>query len=56
MGEGREIQEGGNICTHVVGSLHCTAEINSLVKQLYSYKKRKTLMKSQPRGTDPLKG
>ena len=30
-GEGRESQEGGDICIHVVGSLHCTAEINTVL-------------------------
>ena len=28
---GRESQEGGDICIHVVCSLHCTAEINTVL-------------------------
>ena len=35
MGEGREVQEGGDIGVHIADSLHCTAETN-IVKQLYS--------------------
>jgi len=27
-GRGVEIQEGGDICIHIVDSLHCTAETN----------------------------
>ena len=36
-GEGRkEVQEGGDVYTHIADSLHCTAETNNIVKQLYS--------------------
>ena len=31
MGWGVERQEGGDMCIHVVGSLHCTAEINTVL-------------------------
>ena len=27
--DGREVQEGADICTHIVDSLCCTAEINT---------------------------
>ena len=26
---GSEVQEGGDICMHIAGSLHCTAETNT---------------------------
>ena len=38
---GREIQEGGDIGTHIADSLRCTAETNNIVKQLYSKRKQK---------------
>ena len=41
MRGGREVQEQGDICRHTADSLHCTAENNSIVKQLYSNKKRR---------------
>ena len=28
-GDGREVQEGGDIGIHIADSLHCTAEINT---------------------------
>ena len=28
-----EVQEGGDICTHIADSLHSTVETNSIVKQ-----------------------
>ena len=28
-GEGREVQEGGDICIHIADSLHCTSETNT---------------------------
>ena len=39
-GAGREVSEGGAMCIHTADSLHCTAETNSIVKQLYSNKKK----------------
>ena len=30
-----ETQEGGDVCIHKADSLYCTAETNSVVKQLY---------------------
>ena len=30
----REVQEGGDTCTHIADSLHCTVETNNIVKQL----------------------
>ena len=36
MGGGRETQEGGNIYILIADSHYCTAETNSIVKQLYS--------------------
>ena len=33
---GRAVQEGGDICIHIADPLHCTAETNDIVKQLYS--------------------
>ena len=38
---GREVQEGGDTCLLVAASLHCTAETNNIVKQLYANKKGK---------------
>ena len=38
-GGGREVQEGGDVCIHIADSLCCTAETNTIVKQLYSNKK-----------------
>ena len=38
---GREVQQGGSICIHIANSIHCTAETNNTVKQLYS-KQNKT--------------
>ena len=29
MQDGREVQEGGDICIRIVDSLHCTAETNT---------------------------
>ena len=29
---------GRGICIHLVGSFHCTAETNTIIKQLYSKK------------------
>jgi len=29
MQDGSEVQEGGDICIHIVDSLHCTAETNT---------------------------
>ena len=34
MGGGEEAQEGGDICIHMTGSQHCTAETNTTLKQL----------------------
>ena len=28
---GRKVQEGGDICLHIVGSLHCIAESNTML-------------------------
>ena len=28
-GDGREVQEGGDMCIHIAGSLRCTAETNT---------------------------
>ena len=28
-GNGREVQEGGSICTHTADSLHCTVETHT---------------------------
>ena len=36
----REVQEEGDICIHIVDSLHCTVETNNIVKQLYSNLKK----------------
>ena len=33
-------EEGGDICIHIGNSLHCTAETNNIVKQLYSINKK----------------
>ena len=33
-GGGREIQEGGGVCIHIAESLHCTAETNTVIKQI----------------------
>ena len=48
MGGGREAQEGGDICTHMVDSCHCMAETNTIlysncppIKNKYFFKKRK---------------
>ena len=40
VGDEREVQEGEDICIHIADSLHCTAETNNTVKQLYSNKKK----------------
>ena len=29
--KGREVQEGGNICLYIADSLHCAAEINTML-------------------------
>ena len=34
MGGGEEAQEGGDICIHMTGSQHCTAESNTTLKQV----------------------
>ena len=34
----REVQEEGVICTCTADSLHCTAENNDIIKQLYANK------------------
>ena len=30
-GAGKEVQEGGDICTHIADSLHFTAETNTIL-------------------------
>ena len=35
----REAQGVGDICTHIADSFHCTADTNTITKQLYSNKK-----------------
>ena len=36
----REVQEGGDMCAHIVDSLrHCTTETSNIPKQLYLDKK-----------------
>ena len=45
-----EAHEGGDTCIHMAESLHCTAETNSIVKQLYSNNsKQKTTTEGEPR-------
>ena len=34
----REAQGVGDICTHIADSFHCTADTNTIIKQLYSKK------------------
>ena len=41
MRDDMEVQDGGAICIHIADSLHCIAETNNTVKQLYSFKKKK---------------
>ena len=38
---GREVQEGGDICTHIADSLCCTAESNTTLKNNYTPIKKK---------------
>ena len=33
MGDGRETQEGGEICIHIADSLHCLAETNTTLEK-----------------------
>ena len=40
MRDDMEVQDGGAICIHIADSLHCIAETNNTVKQLYSFKKK----------------
>ena len=49
---GREVQEGGDICLHVVGSLHCTAESNTmlggnhiLIKKIAQFKLKRSSLR-----------
>ena len=37
--DGRQVQEGGDICIHIADSLPGTIETNNIVKQLYPNKK-----------------
>ena len=37
-GGGGQLLEGEDICIHVADSLHCTAETNSIERQLYASK------------------
>ena len=37
---GRKVQERGDICIHTGDSLHCPAETNTIVKQLYFNEKK----------------
>ena len=43
-GDGREAQEGWDICIHTADSLCCAAETNTALKQLYSNKKKEKIM------------
>ena len=36
MGSGREAHKGEDICMHIVNSLYCTAESDSIVNQLHA--------------------
>ena len=38
--DGREFQEGGDICIHIADSLHCTAETNSTLYSNYTLIKK----------------
>ena len=38
---GKKVQQGGSICIHIADSFHCIEKTNSIVKQLYSNKKKK---------------
>ena len=37
VGGGREVQEGGDICTHIVEWLRCTKEINTALQGVYTH-------------------
>ena len=37
---GKGSKSGGDVCMHIADSLHCTAETNNIVKQLYSNKNK----------------
>ena len=34
-GDGREVQEGGDICINIADTFHCTAEINTTLQSNY---------------------
>ena len=40
-GDGREVQEGGDIGIHIADSLHCTAETNTTLKAIILQVKKK---------------
>ena len=40
-GDGKEVQEGGDVCIYMADSLHCTAETNTTFQSNYSPIKRK---------------
>ena len=40
-GDGKEVQEGGDVCIYMADSLHCTAETNTTFQSKYSPIKRK---------------
>ena len=54
MGDGKEAQEGGDICMYIANSLCCTAETNTILQRNYTPIKKnlQRLPPLSPKGTE----